>query len=211
MSHAELLRALLKGASPAELDAYDIASKAYYRASRGQHLEAAVLFEAAAARAQAMFDSGEARKVNEAGVRINQALNHWARAGFQFHKAGEGARAMALLRRCADADWLAAGLNHDLHTVAVCWAYLVREAAESDERGREAFEAAFAQAQRRCAALGTTFPFGHPSRMELAAAARGRGLEALAQEIVAPVRAAKPMKRDLKAWLKDFDASAPKR
>ncbi|MCA9660450.1 MAG: hypothetical protein KC486_19050 [Myxococcales bacterium] len=206
MTHAELLTALLKGASPSDLDAYDIASKAYYRSSREQHLEAAVLFEAAAARAQAMFDSGEAHKVNEAGVRINQALNHWARAGFNFHRAGEEARALELLRRCVEADWLAAGLNHDLHTVGMCWAYLVREAAKG---GREAFEAAFSRAQRECRRIGSDFPFAYPTRQELGALARSFGLEALAQEIVAPLRAAKPMKRDLRAWLKDFDASAP--
>lgn len=206
MSHDGLLATLLKNQSPSDFDAYDIASKAYHRASRKQPLEAAVLFEAAAKRAQEMFDSGEYDKRNEHGVRINQALNHWARAGFHFHKAGEEAHGLELMQHCVAADWLAAGLNHDLMTVGRCWEYLVKAAVPS---GPEAFETAFARATQACGAIGEAFPLSHPTRKELSGVARGWGMEELAQELVAPLRTTRPMKRELKAWLKAFDAAAP--
>lgn len=203
MPHEELLTTLLKRQNPEDLTAYDIASKAYYRSSREQPLEAAVLFEAAARRAEQEFADGSASKLNEHGVRIQHALNHWARAGFNFYKAGEEAYALELLHRCAHADWLAAGLNHDLHTVGACWAYLVRHEA------KQAFKATYARAKAHCDDLGVEFPFAHPTRKELGTLARELGMEDLAQEIVAPLRAAKPMKRDLRAWLKAFDGGAP--
>ncbi|TNE87981.1 MAG: hypothetical protein EP330_16985 [Deltaproteobacteria bacterium] len=200
-----MLNELLKGKSPRDFSAYDLASKAHFRSSRKQPLEAAVLFDAAAVRAQEEFDAGSEKR-NEAGVRINQSLNHRARAGFAFYKAGEVARALPMFEVCVAADWLAAGLNHDLHTVAMCWAYLVRERARE---GREAFEAAFAEAVAACHTVGAEFPWAHPTRKEMAELARTHGNEALAQAIVAPLRTTRPMKRDLRTWLKDFDADAP--
>lgn len=205
MTNSDLLSKLLKGKAPADFSAYDLGSKAYFRSSRDQHLEAAVLFEAAARRAQQEFDQGVAQKLNESGIRINQALNSWARAGFNYYRAGQKAQALELLTRCVHADWLGAGLNHDLNTVAMCWAYLVRE---QSMLGRKAFEAAFREAERRSEAICVGFPWSHPTRKELASLARGFGNEELAREIVAPLRTSKPMKRELKSWLKAFDASA---
>jgi|GEM_PF-2947529 len=205
MAYEDLLKTLLKARSPSEISAYDIASKAYHRSSRKQYLEAAVLFEASAARSDEEFDSGEYDKVNEAGVRINQSLNAKARAGFNYCRAGDQERGLKLLRACVDADWLAAGLNHDLMTVARAFVYLLRDAGQ---RGRAAFEETFAEAERRCEAMGMSFASetDHPSRIELATLARTLGCEALAQRLVSSLRGVKPMKRTIKAFIEAFDA-----
>lgn len=203
MTDLERLKELLKGKSEGLFPAYDLASKAYYRASRGQHRDAGLLFEASARRAQATFDDGSYDERTESGLRINQALNYWARSGVQWVKAGEIERATPLLVLAIDGDWRGAGLHHDLNTVAVAWTHLVRMAGDE---GLSQFKATFAQAEAACSALGVGFPWGLPYEMELAETAMDLGATAVALRIVAPLRGRKPMQRSLRAFLKGFDA-----
>lgn len=202
MTEAERLTELLKGKPEDSVSAYDIASKAHHWSSRKQHRDAALLFEAAGRRAQAELDDGSYDERNETGVRINQALNHWARAGFQWVKANEMARALPLLRHVVESDWLAAGLNHDLNTVAAAWTHLVQHAAQE---GRDAFEQAHARATVACAALEVDFPSGLPHQMALAETAVDLGCSDIAAAILEPLRTRKPMPRSLKAFLREMD------
>lgn len=205
MDDAERLTELLQRKPEAGFSAYDLASKAYYRSSRGHHHDAALLFEAAGRRAEAEFGDGSEAKRNDAGVPINQALNHWARAGFAWVKAEQMDRALPLLRRAAHADWRAAGLDHDLVTAGAAWTHLVRHAASE---GRDAFLSTYAQASEACATLAIGFPLGLPHVMALAELAVALDCPEIAAPLVTQLRATKPMKRELKAFLRDLEARA---
>lgn len=128
-----LLRDLSKGKEPSEFTAYDLGSKAYYRAGRKQHLEAALLFEAASQQAQYEFENDIDIKANEYDVRINQFLNDYARAGFHYYEAGKVEKSIPNLQEAVKQDWLENGLNNDLHTIMGAYNYLVLYAVVNKE------------------------------------------------------------------------------
>ena len=110
----EDLAALLKKKDPGAFTAHQLGSKAYYRASRNQPLDAAILFEAGGQQAENEFASAEDPQFDDEGRHQNQALNYWARAGVAYTEADRFDLARALLEHAATSDWVAAGLSMDM-------------------------------------------------------------------------------------------------
>lgn len=185
-----LLRKLLKGKAPADLDGRAIGGKAYYRAERKQPLEAAVLFDAAATRAQ------------EDGDRTGW-IEWYVRAGLQYFEAGDMARAVPILRNAIDAHREVPG-HRDAHMVEWCYTLLLRFAAH--EQDRSAFRALFAEAIEQCAAVGRPgYPRIHPHQEQLLEAAHTLGCAQERRAIADNIYARRPISRALRARLKELE------
>lgn len=185
-----LLRELLKGKAPADLDGGAIGRKATYRAERKQPLEAAVLFEAAAAR---LLEDGDR----------DSWLEDYVRAGLEYFEAGDLARAVPILRNAIDAHREVPG-HRDAHMVEWCYTLLLRFAAH--EQDRSAFRALFAEAIEQCAAVGRPgYPRIHPHQEQLLEAAHALGCEQERRSIADHIYARRPISRALRARLKKLD------
>jgi hypothetical protein len=150
----ELLQSLL-GKRPLErFSAEKLAGKAHWRWNRGQLVEAAVLFNAAAVRS--------AEEVRIAPPLRDNTFNYRVRAGVTFRLAGEYERAWPILLQATSFDWQAAGIPEDDHFTE--WAFVEMLSVLAERNDRDGFTKLFWQAVGRCGELDSPFPFIRPKQ-----------------------------------------------
>lgn len=196
-----LLRDLLKGKEPSEFTAYDLDSKAYYRTGRKQHLEAAVLFEAAANQAKYEFENDIDVKTNENGVRINHFLNSYARAGFHYYEAGEVEKSIPMLRDVVKQDWLGNGLNNDLHTIMGAYNYLVLNEADN----KKSFLNAYEKAIWNCKKIKFEFPMNYTFQEKYFEIALKFELFDMCDSLLPKLKNRRPKKRIPKKIIEEYE------
>src|SRR5262245_62134292 len=145
----EILMRLLKNKPPERFAAERLAGKAYWRWNRGENLEAAVLFDAAAVRS--VEEVRQSRPVRD------NTFNYRVRAGVTFRLAGEVERAWPILVEATTFDWHAAGIPEDSHCTE--WAFVEMLCVLADQNDAAGFAKLFRQAMRR----GTEIQFPFPS------------------------------------------------
>lgn len=150
----KILRRLLKKKSVDDFSAEELGRKAHWRWNRGEHLEAAVLFDAAAVRRE--------REVRLAPTSRDNTFNYRVRAGVNFRMAGEVERAWPILMEATTFDWDAAGLPEDSHFTEWAFVEMLQVMAENDDRSR--FSELFWRAVTRCDELGFAFPMIRPKQ-----------------------------------------------
>jgi hypothetical protein len=150
----ELLRELLRKKSSEKFSARELGNKAHWRWNRGEHLKAAVLFSAAAARS--------AEEVRTAPTSRDNTFNYRVRAGVTFRLAGEVERAWPILVEATTFDWNGARIPEDSHFTE--WAFVEMLQVMAEKQDRRAFSELFWQAVARCEELGAPFPRIHPKQ-----------------------------------------------
>lgn len=184
------LEELLKGRSPADFDARALSGKAHWRLDRDDHRAAALLFDAAHARAVAT------------GVPWRAARNRAATCWFDAGETAEGlSRIEAVL-----ADYESnPDEGDDRHWVEHATHRLHRHAFALDPaRFEESYRALTARASRL---QGRESPWIQPHQEELAELARRADRRGLVRELAAVMRR-RPVSRGLAARLRELEAWA---
>lgn len=192
MDRARLLMDLLGGRSPESFTADALSSKAHWRWDRAQHLEAFVLFEAAAGRAAA-----EGRPIQETSSR-NRAATTLFLSGHDRTEALERLRAVLAHYRASPEQ------REDRHWVEWVWTSLLEHEAEARARP---FEDAYRAAVADCAALDRPgYPRLRPHVERVLELARAADARSVVAELVARRRGMKPLPRALKVRLEELAA-----
>jgi hypothetical protein len=145
----------LLGKKPlSQFAAEKLSGKAHWRWNRGELLEAAVLFDAAATRS--------ADEVRRARPARDETFNYRVRAGVTFRLAGEYERAWPILLEATTFDWHAAGIPEDLHFTE--WAFVEMLCVLAERGDAAGFSKLFWQAVQRGQTLGFPFPSIHPKQ-----------------------------------------------
>lgn len=192
MDRTQLLTDLLGGRSPQRFTADALSSKAHWRWDRDQHLEAFVLFVAAAERAEA-----EGRPIQVTSSRNRAATT-------LFLSGRDRPEALARLRAVLEHYRANPDDGEDRHWIEWVWTSLLEHEAEARPG---AFEEAYRAAVADCAALGRpAYPRLRPHVERLLDLARAVGARPVVAELVARRRAMKPLPRALKARLDELAA-----
>ena len=192
IDRARLLDVLLKGTAVTSYTARDLASKAHWQWDRERYVEAFVLFDAAAARADEDHDAvrGTASR-NRAAVTLAQS---------GANPTGAARRLRAVLEHYREhPDDL-----EDRHWVEWAWTWLLELLAADDP---DVFTRRYRAAVADCAALGCSeFPHILPHIERLAELARRAGARSICAQLVDKRRARKRVSKKLRARLAVLDA-----
>jgi len=150
----EILQRLLGKQHIERLTADKLAGKAHWRWNRGEHLEAAVLFDAAARKS--------AEEIQQVRPARDNTFNYRVRAGVTFRLAGEHERAWPILMEATTFDWNAAGIPEDSHFTE--WAFVEMLYVVAERNDAAGFSKLFRQATIRGAELNFPFPSIHPKQ-----------------------------------------------
>jgi len=178
-----------------ELSASNIGGKAHYRWNKKEYIKAALLFEIADEKANQEYLTGLAK--------LNQRMNHFSRAAFNFYEAGEFEIALPMLIKVCNYDWIKNGLEDDMHMIE--WAFTYRLIYIRDQP--EKFKALFKEAQKRGKEINMEFPMIYPKQeLLLECAIKMNDLE-LISHLVKMIKKRRPISRVLRAKLKDIEKS----
>lgn len=176
---ADILRRLLKKRLPEQFAAEELAGKAHWRWNRGELLEAAVLFDAAAKRS--------AKEMRASPHRRNDTFSYHVRAGVTFRLGGETKRAWPLLLEATTFDWKAEGIYEDSHFTE--WAFVEMLCVHAENNDTESFRRLFRQAIARGEVLKYSFPSIHPKQELLLDLCERLGLADELAHVVARIEA----------------------
>lgn len=193
-----MLKELLKGKKETEFSAYDIESKAHYRWSRKQYLEAAVLFEAAA-RVAILESKNKKKFLGLFQSNKNDYLNCISRAAICYSEAGEFKLSKPLLIISINSDWIKAGLKMDMHMIETCYIELIHiNIIEQPDQFCKLYE----QARNHCKKLGWIFPLIHPNQERLLELTYKLNQKEIVFEIITCIKSRKPVSRNIKTRIK---------
>ncbi len=183
-----ILNSLLGKRSAEYFSAAELGRKAHWRWDRGQYLEAAVLFEAAALRS--------AQEVRLVRPERDNTFNYRIRSGVTFRLAGQYDRAWPILVEAITFDWQAAGIPEDRGFTE--WAFVDMLCILAEKQDTQGFSSLFWQAVARGEELGFHFPHIHPKQELLLDLCEQLGLSAELVHVIECIEAQRKMSRRLK-------------
>lgn len=195
-TNKKLLSSLLGKQSPEQLTSEELSRKAHYRWDRKQYLEAAVLFEAAAARC--------AEEVRLEPPPRDNTFVYRVRSGVLYRMAGEVEIAWPILLEATTFDWQAAGIPEDDHFTE--WAYVEMLCVHAATQNKQEYLQLFWQAVTQSRSSGGTFPRIHPKQELLLDHCEYLGLVKELTHVIERIEARK-ISRPLKQRLKQLKAA----
>jgi hypothetical protein len=195
--HDILLR-LLKKKPPERFAAKKLAGKGYWRWNRGENLEAAVLFDAAAIRS--------VEEVRQARPARDNTFNYRVRAGVNFRLAGEYERAWPILVKATTFDWQAAGIPEDSHCTE--WAFFELLSVLAERGDTAGFTKLFWQAVQRGEELKFPFPRIHTKQEQLLDQCQRMSLKSELAHVIARTKERGKLPRELARRISDLESAS---
>jgi hypothetical protein len=185
------------GKRPAEkFTAQELGRKAHWRWNRGEYLEAAVLFDAAALRS--------ALEARQSPLRRDNTFNYRVRSGVTFRLAGETQRAWPILAEATTFDWQAAGIPEDNHFTE--WAFVEMLCVFADAQDNRGFSKLFWEAVARGDEIGLSFPGIRPKQELLLDLCERLGLSRELAHVIGRIEARGKVPRQLARRLAELKA-----